>query len=524
MSALTSGEQSSKRRFWMPPSEGAAAIFHDWRHSEKELNTIFAQDPRFHSIIDPKSADSVPYRSELAQTKRFEERLRCDRVFRERLAADPVATVKAYGLEVDAEALRPFWDDDVARNMAEDPTFVPALPALRHRLFAREKLLHREKTRAVECMPSDERHRSWRERQIKRCLGELGPALYRGIVHAPFAIELSDGCSVGCWFCAVSAEKKKSDFLYTAENGVLWREILQILRSKIGPAAGTGFCYWATDPLDNPDYERFCTDFAEICGRFPQTTTAQPHKDPERVRALLSLSQDLGCTINRFSILTLRIFDRIMDAFSAEELLHCELVPQNPEAVMLQSEAGRAYKSSRLDKRKEMSGWAADAEAQPGTIACISGFLINMVTRKVRLISPCAANERWPDGYWVIDEGSFTDALSFEQLIEQMMADHMRTSIRTVDSARLRKDVELEMLDDGFAVQSWGSRTAFRGPAYLGELGRLLKAGGGNAGDLALQLEKRLGLPLHMGLYGLNELFDAGVLDEEPKAPEELAM
>ena len=95
MSALTPGEQSSKRLFWMSPPEGAAAIFHDWRHSEKELNTIFAQDPRFHSIIDPKSADSVPYRSELAQTKRFGERLRCDRVFRERLAADPVATVKA---------------------------------------------------------------------------------------------------------------------------------------------------------------------------------------------------------------------------------------------------------------------------------------------------------------------------------------------------------------------------------------------------------------------------------------------
>ena len=517
MSAPPPEEESAERHFWMSPPEGAAAIFHDWRHSEKELHGVFAQDSRFHSIIDPKSADSVPYLSELAQTKRFGERLRCDRVFRERLAADPAATVKEYGLAVDAEALRPFWDDEAAQIMAGDPNFVPALAAQRHRLFAREKLLHREKMRTVECVPSDERQRSWRERQTKRCLGQLGPVSYQGIVHAPFAIELSEGCSVGCWFCGISSEKKKSDFLYTAENGVLWREILQILRNKIGPAAGTGFCYWATDPLDNPDYERFCIDFAEICGRFPQTTTAQAHKDPERVRALLSLSYDLGCTINRFSILTLRIFDRIMDAFSPEELLHCEIVPQNPEARMLQSEAGRAYKSSRLDKRKEDSGWEGDPEAPPGTIACISGFLINMVTRKVRLVSPCPASERWPDGYWVLDEGHFTDAQSFEKLIEQMMSDHMRTSLRTSDSARLLEDVQLDILEDGFAVESWGSRTAFQGPAYLRELGRLLKAGGGSAADIALQLEKDLGTPLHSGLYALNELFDAGILDEEPR-------
>ena len=44
-----------------------------------------------------------------------------------------------------------------------------------------------------------------------------------------------------------------------------------------------------------------------------------------------------------------------------------------------------------------------------GTIACVSGFLFNMVERNVRLISPCNASERWPLGYRIYDEGTFTD-------------------------------------------------------------------------------------------------------------------
>jgi len=35
-------------------------------------------------------------------------------------------------------------------------------------------------------------------------------------------------------------------------------------------AAGRGFCYWGTDPMDNPDYEKFCLDFHEVLGIFPK--------------------------------------------------------------------------------------------------------------------------------------------------------------------------------------------------------------------------------------------------------------
>ncbi len=90
---------------------------------------------------------------------------------------------------------------------------------------------------------------------------------------------------------------------------------------------------WATDPLDNPDYERFLADFHDVLGRCPQTTTAQPHKDTERTRELLRLSHSLGSPVDRFSIISLNVLNRVHVAFSPGELLRVDCIPQNREAI-----------------------------------------------------------------------------------------------------------------------------------------------------------------------------------------------
>ena len=149
------------------------------------------------------------------------------------------------------------------------------------------------------------------------------------ITHPILAFELSAGCTIGCWFCGVSADRFHGNFAYTAENARLWRAILDHCVDLFGTGAQTGFCYWATDPTDNPDYPRFLADYHAATGNLPQTTTAAPLKNLAFTREILRLSDQHRCVINRFSILTLRILDAVHAAFSAEELMGVELVLQN---------------------------------------------------------------------------------------------------------------------------------------------------------------------------------------------------
>jgi hypothetical protein len=116
---------------------------------------------------------------------------------------------------------------------------------------------------------------------------------------------------VGCWFCGVAAPKFDSTLKYTAQNGQLWRECLGVLAEVYGISARSAFLYWATDPLDNPDYEHFLTDFYDVFGVCPQTTTAQGQKDIERTRRVIQLAHSLGSPVDRFSIIALNSLYRV---------------------------------------------------------------------------------------------------------------------------------------------------------------------------------------------------------------------
>jgi radical SAM family RiPP maturation amino acid epimerase len=485
---------------------------------QRTLDVAFRCYPEYlRPLLDPVAARTVPWVSGVAHSKRLLEYWMADREFRAALPNDPAGTVARYGLRADPEEVRFLWDDAFHRSMLGRADWTAPKAVQQYRAWIGEKFLYRERLRREGCVPQDVRHRVWRDRQIRRTWGQLGQPAVEQIIHAPFAVELSEGCSVGCWFCGVSAERKKADFLYTEENRRLWRDVLTLLRRVLGPAAANGFCYWATDPLDNPDYEKFTLDFAEICGKFPQTTTAQPQKHIERVRALLKLSAEHGCEINRFSILTLGVFRRVMEAFTAEELLHTELVVQNQEASLIQSNAGRARGAVQLQRRAAVEpvldpGW----REAPGTIACVSGFLFNMVRKSVRLVTPCPSSDAWPNGYWILQEATFTSAEDLETLLEGMMRRHMRTALRAGDVTRFRPDLTLHALSDGIELRAYGGVITYREPACMPAVGAALAEGTRSAGDIVVDLEDRSGWPTEETMDVLNDLFAEGLLDEEP--------
>jgi len=68
-----------------------------------------------------------------------------------------------------------------------------------------------------------------------------------------------------------------------------------------------------------------------------------------------------------------------------------------------------------------------------GTIACVSGFVVNMWERSLRLVTPAAASAEHPTGELVYETVSFTDGASFEQVLRGMIERHMHETIGLED-------------------------------------------------------------------------------------------
>ena len=235
---------------------------------------------------------------------------------------------------------------------------------------------------------------------------------HSNIRYYPLCFELSRGCSVQCPFCGLDAKPWTADFRYTPENARLWRAVLQASRELLGPVAGASPCYFATEPLGNPDYERFLEDFAEVMGSVPQTTTAVADREAERLRRLMRrlgperLERQAAL---RFTVRTLAQFHRISELFSPEELIGVELLPNNPESLNRYSASGRT-RSGRTGKSDPLSY----------SICCVAGLRVNMVEKSISFIEPEIPDERWPLGLRVREERSFSDAESYRRAIAEL--------------------------------------------------------------------------------------------------------
>jgi radical SAM family RiPP maturation amino acid epimerase len=449
---------------------------------------------------------SAQYVRELAEAKRLLERWSSDPAFARRLSEDTAGAMRELGLSLDSAGLDYLWDERQALGTRpEDIT----LPALRYRAFILEKLTHRNRIRAGGT-DMDPRYTAWRGRQMQRADSELGPTIANGIVHAPFSIELSQGCSVGCWFCGIAAPKLEDIFLYTEQNARLFTGVMEVMKEVFGNGVGNGFCYWATDPMDNPDYEKFLVDFHGLTGVMPQTTTALALKDVGRTRRLLELSRRLGGMLERFSLLSLKQLERVHQEFTAEELLYVELVTQNREGHQAKARAGKALQGRR-GKGNEGVTHEGDKVAE-GTIACVSGFLVSMVSRTVKLISPCRASERWPLGYIVYGEGSFQDEEELRQEVRRLMEEHMHP-LRGEDVVGLHEHLRFEELEGGMSVSSSYQRKQFVELPVMREVARALSRGRRRVEEVVQEVSEEDGMKAAEAMLALELMYSHGVLD-----------
>lgn len=348
-------------------------------------------------------------RSQVAALKRIFELWGLDSRFREAYLTDPDRALATTGLEVDPRAVSLMLLGKASGSKGEEPPE----SLVWYEEFVTKRFSSNSTTR-VRNAPENPRFRDWRERQVRRCDREI-PLTARYMVHLPVAFELSAGCSVGCPFCALSAGSLEGVFRHTERNAALWRDVLARLHEVVGDAAGGGTCYYATEPLDNPDYELFLADFLDEFGQVPQTTTAAATRDIERTRTLLRWGQKAYPHFDRLSVLSEQDLVVLLDAFSPEELLFTDLLPQFEEAPFYNpTKAGRHLGASN---------------GTQGTIACVSGFVVNMVERSVRLVTPATADKNHPTGELVYEKASFTDPANLEKVVRDMIARHMHETI-----------------------------------------------------------------------------------------------
>ena len=108
------------------------------------------------------------------------------------------------------------------------------------------------------------RFEAWRERRRRANRAVLQPLYFDRSFNIAVAYELGVGCSGRCGFCCFDAPPLRENFRYTPENRELWRGVLALFRELLGDRAGAAALYWATDPFDNPDLEKFYRDFYEL--------------------------------------------------------------------------------------------------------------------------------------------------------------------------------------------------------------------------------------------------------------------
>ena len=452
-----------------------------------------------------------------AQAKRFVERYKADPTFRDLVKQDSRKAALEYNISIDPEEIRPLWDYEARKKHYEQKLPMSTITELCFRLDRMEiEWTMRRRSGESFAHPNI---RAWWERQVARNSTELGPVINANNVHTPVCFELSSGCTVGCWFCGISAEKFKGVFEYTPENMNLWQEVLGVVRDVVGPASQAGFCYWATEPFDNPDYEKFIADYHAVLGALPSTTTAVAHKNIPRAGELFRMWKDYGFTANRLSILTVKQLDCIHEEFSAEELVWTNMNLLNKGSLVKKATAGRALekinKLSAEGDKNEMQ--QVQDELTQGTIACVSGFLFNMVEKTVMLISSCKADSTWPKGYRIYDQGTFTCGADLRSLMERMIADNMPIALCGNDKVKFRRDLQYKQLPNGFCLTTEFLSQNITNDRYGRQFGDLIHDGS-NTVDKIVGIICRLGATSEEVVASIDALFKNGLLDEEPVA------
>ena len=427
-----------------------------------------------------------------AEVKRFFECHEGDRDFRAAVEAGGKFTgqqrrmLKDVGVTFEPEAMELLWLQPdlferfpllVARHASfEDaPSDFHALLAPYRELRLWLRWRHRidrggmiQKLRASAMTTLSPEYTAWRFRRVAAVRNELGSFGW-ALDHPCHAVEMAVGCSVRCGFCAFDAGKLQTVFDFSRpENRERVRAVATGMGRVLGWPAGHGMLYWSTEPHDNPHYVKLLAFWEELTGAMLCTATARAGVD--WVRELIGYYSTGPVPWPRISVLSRGMMRRLHATFSPMELRDTQMLMQqkDSEAHRAKVPGGRERMLRQLvdadDLRDvDFENLPEGFEPPQGSIACISGTLVNMVHRTVKLISPCYTTMQYRYGYRVFDETTFDDGPEgFEAALERIVGRSMVARPYPEMPMRWRDDLKAVPQPDGFTLLSPTTRRDFR--------------------------------------------------------------
>jgi radical SAM family RiPP maturation amino acid epimerase len=507
------------------------------------INNAIKRRP--HSYGEVLSSFGEENMKTLSQLKRYMECLQGDKKFRAAsdtgdFTPDQRNYLKEVGVTFEPEELSFMWErpeamNEIYQQMGEVDDY-EELSEEAHALLSQAPLLeiwirfrmvrgamNKKHAKAISNIDfGDPRYNAWRNRRINSTRSELGNYGYQ-IDHPSLAIETQVGCSVGCGFCAFDAPKLTEVFDYNASgNKDYFEGIATVLTKMMGPVgASHALLYWSTEPNDNPNYINFMKSYQKVTGYSVCTATAR--SDEKWVRDLISYYRQFPAPWPRISVLSKKIMQKLHRQFTPEEFRDVALLMQQSDADVFREKVPGG-RTKMMEKLKTVTDFRDVDENDPavnvlkvvqGSIACVSGFLINIITKKVMLSSPCFTSETHRYGYRVFAEDTFDTPEDLERVMRNMVERCMPLSPYPEMPMRFRDDFSYRANDDGFVLVSPNQIHRFNdNPQLWKPLGELLNGGATTFEKLINALVYDHGVNQMVALSAVRNLFNEAFLDE----------
>ena len=477
--------QTEARRASVPTGDESEAVRRVFAVDEMRGSYGYSYADTFADM----SSDEV---RTMAEVKRFLECCEGDRGFREALDAGGQFTdeqrrlLKDIGVTFDPEAMELLWTrpdvveripaliahhdsfDDVPEDIRAAVAPYPELRiwyAWRHRC---ERMRLIQKLMVTVRPTLSPEYNAWRARRVAAVRNELDWFGW-SLDHPCHAVEMAVGCSVQCGFCAFDAGKLQTVFdLSRPENREQVRAVASGMVNVLGWPAAHGMLYWSTEPHDNPHYVKLLRFWQELTGAVLCTATARA--DADWVGELIGYYSTIPSQWPRISVLSRKIMQRLHKTFTPMEMRDTTLLMQQKDAEVFRAKVpgGRERMLQQLVEADDLRD--VDFENLPegfrppqGSIACISGPLVNMVNRTVKLISPCYTSMEHRYGYRVFDEATFDPGPDgFEAAMKRMVGRSMAVTPYPEMPVRWRDDLKMVPQPDGFTLLSPTVRRDFR--------------------------------------------------------------